>query len=200
MYHCIYKYISVYFDEEDPTKPLAASDNCRVMLSTEAQALDTVNKTIILSTGEQVTYDSCCIATGAVPRTVNVLTDVNVTSGMDMVVHIEGTASNVLTYRSLDDMTKLYTAARGAKSIAVIGGGYLGTELAYALAKTPLLQGITVQLYTAHNILGRVLPPYLSNKIRDYLAAAGVTVKTENKVEVCTTAHHVSVGLTTGQG
>lgn len=43
--------------------------------------------------------------------------------------------ANVSTYRTVDDFKKLDKIAKNGAHIAVVGGGFLGSELAVALAK-----------------------------------------------------------------
>lgn len=196
---------SVYFDDEDDKKNKATihiADNCRVLLSTHVTLLDTLNKKITLSTGEIVTYDTCCLATGASPRTLPSISQPGLTSP---------SSGRILTYRTLDDFVTVHNEAKKAKSIAIVGGGYLGVELAYALAKTPLLhettdkvtgdktadkatggdRKLTIKLYTASDVLSKILPPYLSNKICDILHTAGVDVVKNTRIDVCTMSYHI---------
>lgn len=43
--------------------------------------------------------------------------------------------ANVSTYRTIEDFKKLDKIAKNGAHIAVVGGGFLGSELAVALAK-----------------------------------------------------------------
>lgn len=51
----------------------------------------------------------------------------------------------------------------GAKSVAIVGGGFLGSELACALAKRGKATGLKVtQVFADIGNMGMVLPEYLS--------------------------------------
>lgn len=79
-----------------------------------------MKKAILLHSNAIVKYDKCLIATGGEPRRL---------PGVP-----EELEDKVTTYRTLDDFIQLDKISRGAKEILVIGGGFLGSELACGLA------------------------------------------------------------------
>ncbi len=84
-----------------------------------AEALDTVNHLLTLSTGQEVGYDRLLLATGARARAAG--------------LPGEGAA---YTLRTLDDGKRLREALRsGGRTVAVIGSGWIGMEVA-ASART----------------------------------------------------------------
>ena len=83
-------------------------------LGRRATALDATARTISLDDGTTVGYDACIIATGATPR---MLPDTPALAG----IH---------TLRTLEDSLAIRTAMEGGARIAVVGGGFIGAEVA----------------------------------------------------------------------
>ena len=64
----------------------------------------------------------------------------------------------------IGDFRALEKISREVKSITVIGGGFLGSELACALGRKSQASGIEViQLFPEKGNMGKILPQYLSN-------------------------------------
>ena len=137
----------------------------------EVVALDRTNKTVTvvdLNTNHNVKYpyDKLVIATGARPMKPSI-------EGIDL--------PEVYTMREPNDAIKLREDIRkkGLKKMAVIGGGYIGLEIAENL----LLQGIKVYMVEmAH----RLLMPFdkeFSEKVREILKEKGIIVLTDTKLE-----------------
>jgi 3-phenylpropionate/trans-cinnamate dioxygenase ferredoxin reductase subunit len=78
-------------------------------------SLDRDAREVMLSTGDTISYDHLVLATGSHARTLPI-------PGMDL--------ANVFTVRSLDDSEALRAALPLAKSVVVVGGGFIGLEIA----------------------------------------------------------------------
>ena len=94
--------------------------------------------------GKKIRYEKCLIATGGRPKSLECL------SGLE---------SKVSTFRTLKDYEKLdeFTNQKGIKSLAVIGGGFLGTELAMSLALKGTEKGYSVsQIFPEQGLLSKV--------------------------------------------
>ncbi|RYJ05521.1 MAG: nitrite reductase (NAD(P)H), partial [Actinomycetales bacterium] len=87
-------------------------------LGTSAASVDPATRTVVLTTGEELSYDELVLATGSAPFVPPV-------PGHDL----EGT----FVYRTIEDLEAIRDAAAGATVGAVIGGGLLGLEAANAL-------------------------------------------------------------------
>ncbi|MGA9919731.1 MAG: FAD-dependent oxidoreductase [Candidatus Dormiibacterota bacterium] len=87
---------------------------------TTASSLDLRQRTLQLVDGEPVAFDRLLLATGSRPRTLNV-------PGAEL--------AGVLTYRTLADADRLREALDSGPQVVVIGGGFLGTELAVAAVR-----------------------------------------------------------------
>lgn len=108
---------------------LAASDQIRVLLGAEVTGLDLQTRTATLGDGQQLSFGSCVLATGASPRPPGI-------PGADL--------PGVHLLRSLADGRALRTAAGDARSAIVVGSGFIGCEAASSLARL----GLDVTLLT----------------------------------------------------
>ncbi len=75
-----------------------------------------------LDNGSVIGYDKCLLATGGKPKPLPVL-DRNAVL-----------RSKVSLFRSVDDFFKLDELTKHSRRIAIVGGGFLGSELACGLA------------------------------------------------------------------
>lgn len=85
-------------------------------LSTRATGLDLATRTVSLDTGEQLGYDGVVIATGAHPRTLPRLAG--------------GELDGVFTLRTIDDCQALKARLERGPRVAVVGAGFIGSEVA----------------------------------------------------------------------
>jgi NADPH-dependent 2,4-dienoyl-CoA reductase/sulfur reductase-like enzyme len=111
--------------------------------------------------GEIYTYERLLLATGGRPR--------RVPFGADEVIY----------YRTLDDYRRLRTLAAAEARFVVIGGGFIGSEIAAALAMT--CRRVTM-IFPEPGIGARIFPPDLSAFVTDYYRARGVEVLTGTSV------------------
>ncbi|OQV12972.1 Apoptosis-inducing factor 1, mitochondrial [Hypsibius exemplaris] len=201
---------SIFFEHEefyvDP-KLLSSSENggVAVLKNTRVTRLDPKEQRVTLQDGREIHYDRCLLATGASPRPLPVLES----GGPELMKH-------VTLFRGVDSFKELDVALKTAKKVLVIGGGFLGSELACSLARQGLDSGLQVlQVYPEKGNLGRILPEYLSDwltrklrivdGVRVYperfvkgakLVNGGITVQLNDDEEI--TADHivVAVGVT----
>ena len=96
-----------------------------IKLGCEASSVDTSRKRLLLKTGGEVGFEKLIIATGARPRTLKV-------PGAGL--------GNVHYLRSLDDSKSVRRSAENVKQAAVIGGGFIGMEVAAVLAQKGTLK------------------------------------------------------------
>src|SRR6476646_5532608 len=119
-------------------------------LNCEVTALDVKRKRLILQDGDELGFPRLIIATGARPRSLNV-------PG----AHVQ----NLVYLRNLTDSRLIRDAARNAKLAVVIGGGFIGMEVAAVLAQKEI--EVTMVL-SDDRIWKRVFTPEMSNFFEGY--------------------------------
>ena len=130
-------------------------------LGRRATALDLSGKSVTDDRGTQYTFDQLLLATGGTPR--------RLPFGGDQVIY----------FRTLDDYRRLRALAEQGKTFAVIGGGFIGSEIAAALA----MQGNDVTMLFPDNGIGsRLFPPDLARFLVGYYREKGVDVRSGESV------------------
>ena len=125
--------------------------------------LDAAKRQVTLDDGRTLSYDRLVLATGAPPRQLPGTEEMN---GMFML-------------RDPDDARRLRDAARTARSALVIGGGYIGLEVAASLTKAG--KAVTV-IEAAPRLLARVASPPVSAFFATRHGDAGVDIITGTSV------------------
>lgn len=121
-------------------------------------SLDPKGKTASTSGGKQYRFRKLLLATGGAPRTLPI-------PGGDL----EG----ISYYRTLDDYLRLRKESGEGKSAVVIGGGFIGSEMAAALAANKVR---VTMIFPEAYLVNRVLPESLGRAIQDQYRAKGITV------------------------
>ena len=118
-------------------------------------ALDLDARTATDDRGDTYRYDRVLLATGGRPRL------------------LPDAPEGVVHYRTLADYHGLRAAAREGTRVAVIGGGFIGSELAAALASN----GCAVTMIFPDEAIGtRLFPRDLALSLNDYYRDKGVEV------------------------
>ncbi|MEB4616494.1 FAD-dependent oxidoreductase [Leucobacter sp. M11] len=127
-----------------------------LMLGRPATGVDPEAQEILV--GEtHIRYDELIIATGARPRNP-----------------FDALPSGVITLRTLDDALHLRSALGRAQNVAVIGGGFIGLEVASAVRS----RGAETTVIEAADIpLGRNLGPEAAHRVGDIARGAGVHLR-----------------------
>lgn len=127
----------------------------------KAQKLDPQQKQVLDDRGHRFTYDKLLLATGSTPR------------------RLPFGADNIIYFRTATDYRHLRRLADTHDRFAVIGGGFIGSEIAAALA----MQGKQVTLiFPEAGIGSRLFPADLSAFLNDYYRQKGVEVLTGTAV------------------
>jgi NADPH-dependent 2,4-dienoyl-CoA reductase/sulfur reductase-like enzyme len=135
----------------------ASREGVDLHLSRKIQTIDPANHQATDDLGENFTYEKLLLATGGSPRRLPF-------SGDEMIY-----------FRNLDDFFHLQQlVARGGR-FGVIGGGFIGSEIAAILASKG--QPVTM-LFPEENISARLLPADLARFVTDYYRQHGVVVLT----------------------
>ncbi|KAI4464107.1 apoptosis-inducing factor 1 [Holotrichia oblita] len=169
---------SLFYEPEDfytKCKDLLASPNGGVAVARgwSISHIDVVAREAYLENGDVIKYDKCLIATGATPKNLDVFE-----------VAEEEVQDHVTVYRDIYDFEFLNRKLEKVKSVAIIGGGFLGSELACSLAhKMKSNQSLKIyQIFKESGNLGKVLPEYLSFWTTDKVKSLGVEVMSEIEV------------------
>lgn len=126
------------------------SEKVYFLKNTAVDHIDTETK--VLAMGKhKIQYSKVLIATGGTPKTIPLVDSLTPEA-----------RSKVKTFRTLQDFIQLDALAKGQKTIAIIGGGFLGSELAVALAQRKNEDLKVVQIFPEKGNMGLVLPSYLS--------------------------------------
>uniref|UniRef100_A0A673NFC2 Apoptosis-inducing factor 1, mitochondrial n=1 Tax=Sinocyclocheilus rhinocerous TaxID=307959 RepID=A0A673NFC2_9TELE len=135
--------------------------------------MDVRGNKVKLSDGAEISYEKCLIATGGVPRNLQVIDRAG-----------EEVMKRTTLFRKIEDFRSLEKISREVKSITIIGGGFLGSELACALGRRSTDIGLEViQMFPEKGNMGKVLPEYLSNWTTEKVRKEGVSVITDALVK-----------------
>uniref|UniRef100_A0A8C1IAS7 Apoptosis-inducing factor 1, mitochondrial-like n=1 Tax=Cyprinus carpio TaxID=7962 RepID=A0A8C1IAS7_CYPCA len=162
---------SIYFQPPSfyisPTD-LAKVENGGVAVLTGRKVvhMDVRENKVKLSDGAEISYEKCLIATGGVPRNLQVIDRAG-----------EEVMKRTTLFRKIEDFRSLEKISREVKSITIIGGGFLGSELACALGRRSTDLGLEViQMFPEKGNMGKVLPEYLSNWTTEKVRKEGVNI------------------------
>ncbi len=150
---------------EDIALGTADDTGAQLATGTTVTSIDPSSHTVTTDSGDSVdtvAYGTLLLATGASPKTLDG------TGGTD------GTGDDRVAYiRSLSDYRALRDKVTSGTRVAVVGGGYIGSEAAVALNAV----GATVDLYTPDDrVLGHMFPASITDHLEEVYAAKGVTV------------------------
>ncbi|MEI7833349.1 MAG: FAD-dependent oxidoreductase [bacterium] len=139
------------------------SDNhIDVELGVEVTGLDAAAKTITDNRGETYSYDKLLLATGGQPKHLPL-------PGADL--------PGICYYRYLDDYKTIRNQAKEGSSAMIIGGGFIGSEMAVALNTV----GVKVtMIFPETFIVPRVFPEGLALSLMADFRAKGITIITED--------------------
>ena len=147
-------------------KPQATYDKARIefMPNTRAERIDRAARTVALSGGREIGYTKLVIATGGHARRLAL-------PGMELIEK----QPNFHYLRTLDHVARIRTQFHAGARLVIIGGGYIGLEVAAIAVKRGL--HVTV-LETLPRVLARVTAPELSAFYERVHRDAGVDVRT----------------------
>jgi 3-phenylpropionate/trans-cinnamate dioxygenase ferredoxin reductase subunit len=151
--------------------------NISLHTGTRVESIDTSVKSVRTSSSDSYKYEKLLIATGSRPRILTI-------PGSDL--------SGIHYLRTIDDVDSIRSAMQTAKKICIVGGGYIGLEVA-AVAVTSGLE-VTV-LEMEERILQRVTTPEMSEYYHELHAGQGVNIMVNTGVSGFEGEGHVSTVL-----
>lgn len=152
--------------------------------------IDVINRVAHLEGGHQIKYGKCLIATGSSPKNLDIFENAD-----------KKVLERTVLYRNVYDFQCLHERLKDAKTVAVIGGGFLGSELACAFGRrTKDDPGFKVyQVFKESGHMGAILPEYLSFWTTEKVKKEGVTVIPNAEITgVCSTNDMVHMNLNNG--
>lgn len=141
-------------------KDLRADLDIDLRLGQPIRTVDPATRRLLLADGTAESYDALVLATGSRARSLGAaVTDL----------------ANVHILRSYDDCVRLRTALRAAGSLAVVGGGFIGCEVAAGAVAAQLAVTMIEPLPVP---LGRSLGLLPGRRIAELHATAGLSIRT----------------------
>jgi 3-phenylpropionate/trans-cinnamate dioxygenase ferredoxin reductase subunit len=149
-----------------------------LVLGTTVTSLDLDARRILTESGDEYRYERLLLATGGTPRRLP-------TGGDEEVVY----------FRSLDDYRHLRGLVGDGVPAVVIGGGFIGSEIAAAL----VTNGCDVSMvFPEDGICARLFPAQLSGFVNDYYRERGVEVIAGDSVDALEHEGRVTRVVTSG--
>ena len=137
-----------------------------VLLATRASTLDAATRTVTTEVGDQLRYGrGLVLATGAQPNRLGL-------PGEEL--------DGVYYLRTVDDAERLRAAISRAESLVVIGGGFIGAEV--AASATQMGTRVTL-LEVAGTLWTRAVGPEMGRFFEAFLRDRGVHVRTRTTAE-----------------
>lgn len=136
-----------------------ADKSIDVRLDTKVTSIDATTHTLKLSSGDTLSYDTLVLATGTRARTLPLF---------------DAGFSNAGALRTLADAQRLREQISAAQNVLVLGGGFIGLEIAATSAA--LGKQVTV-LEASDRMLGRSVSSEVSDWLLQAHRAAGVAIE-----------------------
>lgn len=132
-------------------------------LSTRVERIDRTDRRVVTSTGESLSYGRLLLATGGQPTTLDLPVD-----------------ERVIYFRTAEDYRHLRSLSGSGKHVAVIGGGYIGSELAAALVQNDTR--VTL-VFPEEHLGGSVFPESVQAVYEGRYRDHGVTLASGRRLE-----------------
>jgi NADPH-dependent 2,4-dienoyl-CoA reductase/sulfur reductase-like enzyme len=140
---------------------MTAPDNVEIHLSRRVKSIDTVNKQVVDDKDCVYAYNKLLLATGGRVRM------------------LPWNVDGIIYFRTLDDYQRLRLLAEKGNEFIVIGGGFIGSEIAAALAMN---RKTVTMIFPDDTIGARVYPPALSRFLNTYYQSKGIKLLTHESV------------------
>ena len=167
----IYRHDQSYYDQQ----------HVALRLGRQAVGLDPESKTVTDDEGVSYQYDKLLLATGGSPKRLSL-------PGADL--------PDLCYYRSLDDYLRVRASVGEGTSALVVGGGFIGSEMAAALHAN----GVSVtMLFLSPYLVSHVFPEELGQALQADYERRGITVHA-NDAPVAFEARDRKFATTTRRG
>ncbi|HME54951.1 MAG TPA: FAD-dependent oxidoreductase [Candidatus Lokiarchaeia archaeon] len=158
---CVRPVISARLFQEDIIDDYwlnTSDEDVTLILSKKVTKIEPAEKKVLDNEGNEYGYDKLLIATGAAPR------------------KIEPDPKGVIYFHTIDDyfsLKKKSEQTEDFRNICVVGGGFIGSEIAAALAQNGKF---VTMLFPAVGILASILPASLAKYLNAYYKQRGIDV------------------------
>jgi 3-phenylpropionate/trans-cinnamate dioxygenase ferredoxin reductase component len=149
-------------DESTVWRGTADLGGVELLLGRRIVELDLDGHTAVDDRGESHRYERLLLATGGRPR------------------RLPAADGDVVYFRTLDDYRRVRQAAKEGARFLVIGGGFIGSELAAALSSSGC---VVTMVFPEQGIGARLFPPALADYVTGYYREQGVEVLPGELVE-----------------
>lgn len=140
------------------------NDHTTLYTDTRVQSINRDEKTVTTASGEIHGYGRLLLATGGTPVTLDGLPE----------------GDRVLYFRTVRDYDRLRELSGDQRHIVVVGGSYIGTEIAAALVQNDT----RVTLIHPEEVLGgKMFPPSLASRFHQTYLDQGVTLQGGRSVD-----------------
>lgn len=151
------------FTEEDIRVGAEDFSNLNFKFNTTVNKIDREDKSILLGDNETIYYDKLLLATGSEPLTIDGPDD-----------------PHVIVFRDWSDYRKLRKFSGNDQQVIVVGGGYIGSEIAAALNQN----NTKVTLVYPEKTLGeKRFPAEIANEYENTYKQAGVELVNRRKAK-----------------
>jgi NADPH-dependent 2,4-dienoyl-CoA reductase/sulfur reductase-like enzyme len=131
------------------------AENLEMHLSRTARSIDPGSRRVVDDRGEEYAYGKLLLATGVRVRP------------------LPWNAEGIINFRTLDDYRNLRLQADRGKDFVIIGGGFIGSEIAAALTMNK--KSVTM-IFPEDGIGARIYPPALSQFLNTFFQSKGVEI------------------------
>ncbi|KAI8069548.1 apoptosis-inducing factor, mitochondrion-associated, C-term-domain-containing protein [Gongronella butleri] len=154
---------------EDASGSDVESEKIKLLLNKRVSKLNVEDHTVTLADGSILFYNKVLLATGGSPKQLPA----------------QPTSDKITTFRTIADLKNLDKIVQSGKRIAVVGGGFLGSELAVALAnRAANKKDIEItQIFPEEGNMANVFPSYLTKWTTSRVRKLGVDVKTNSVID-----------------
>ena len=135
------------------------------LINSKIMSVDFKNKFVFTNDNIKFSYDKLLIATGSINRQLK----------FDEVID-----SNILYLRDIKDAKKIKEKISKVNKVAIIGGGFIGLEIASSLNQ----QNKSVNIIEISNqLMGRMIPPQIANLVQAEHEKNGNMLFLNNKIK-----------------
>src|SRR4030095_10722957 len=135
--------------------------NVTMLLNASVLSINKDNS-ISFDGGEKLYFDKLLLATGGKSRKFSFTED------------------NIIYYRTYDDYKKLRSLTETTEKFAVVGGGFIGSEIAAALAMNGKK---SVMIFPSRYVGGKIFPKDLAEYVTNYYKEKGIEIIPEDTVK-----------------